>query len=890
MTLDFFEKFRENLEAFPDQNALEVISDAGRESFSYRRVGDEAGKIGRFLERSGIRPGDAVGILMENHPRWGIAFLAAHSAGAVIVPLDVLHSAETLAGLIRHAECKFLIVSQRQAPAWRQIAGHLPSPLPTLVAGEKIEGCAEWDAVLEEPDGGGPPPLAPRQLDDDLAIIYTSGTTGNPKGVVLTQRNVYRNVVEILKVIHARQSDHFLSVLPLYHVFALMTNFIIPLYLGARVTYLLSLEAQRVLKCFQEEGITIFVCVPQFYTLVYRRILQQVESQGFFKRMVFRRLLRLSRFANEHLGFNPGRFLFRPVHERFGRKLRFLGVGGARFDRETAETFRDLGFNLVQAFGMSETAALATVAPPRGRLVGTVGRPLPHTEIRIAEPDEHGIGEVLVRGENVMKGYLKNPAATAEALKDGWLHTGDLGYIDRNGCLLITGRKKDVIVLSSGKNIYPEEVEHFYLSNCPLMKEICVLGMPGGPEASGEERLHAVIVPDVDYLKANQIVNAHDAIRWQLETLSQRLPGYKRVHSFQIRMEPLPVTTTRKLKRFQIQKEVMERSLARAEAPPEEGAPETPLEEKLFEQIRRMKSGASVGRKMSLELDLGFTSLERVELLANVQEAFAVRIADEEAAQILTLKDLVELLDEKLGTAPAGAEEARLSWSELLAAPLEPAQLETLNDILGRRRWFEPLYCLIARCVRLLGWILFRLKFRGLANLPREYPFVICPNHASYIDPFVLACGLPNRVLRRLFFLGGSEHFTGRVRRFLGKLAKVVPISPGQGLQGSLRLAAEGLRRGMVLLVFPEGERSIDGRLKTFRKGPAILASELGAPIVPAGISGAYEVWRRGSDQIRLRAVSVAFGRPIKPAENGKSYDGLNARLWEEVRGLLEHR
>ena len=890
MTLDFFAKFRENLERFPDQPALEVLSDDGRETFTYRRIDDEIRKVSLYFQRAGIRPGDRVGILIENHPRWGIAFLAAQSAGAVVVPLDVLHNAETLAGLIRHAGCSHLVVAAKQVPALRQIQERLSEPLPVLVTGASVGGCADWEAVLAEPCGAVPLPLVERTLDDELVIIYTSGTTGNQKGVVLTQRNIYRNTVEILQLIHVTAEDRFLSVLPLYHVFALMTNFIIPLYLGARVAYLQSLEAQRVLRTFREENITVFVCVPQFYNLVHRRIFQEVQRQGFLKRFLFRRLLALSSLCNVRLGFNPGRAFFGAIHEKFGRQLKVLGVGGARFDSQVVADFRDLGFPVVQAFGMTETAALVTVAPAGGHFTGTVGRSLPHTRIRIEQPDESGVGEVLVRGENVMKGYWKNPEATAEALQDGWLRTGDLGYIDRHGCLRITGRMKDVIVLSSGKNIYPEEVEHFYLSSCPLIKEMCVLGMPGTASGDQEERLHAVIVPDVDYLNAQQIANAYDAIRWHLETLSQKIPAYKRVRSFEVRMEPLPVTTTRKLKRFEIQKLVMEKKSEPAPAAPlPETKPETPAEEKIFELIRRLKEGAAIRREMSLELDLGFTSLERVELLASVQESFGIRVPDEEAARILTVQELTAAVESRLAGEAAG-EGGRLSWRELLVAPLQPEDEGRLNNVLARRRWFEPLYWLIGRTVRLAALILFRARYRGLENLPRRYPYLICPNHVSFLDAFLVACALPYPVLRRMFILGGVEFFSGAVTSFLGKLAKVVTVSPDRGLRDSLRFSAEGLRRGLVLLVFPEGERSIDGALTVFRKGPAILALELNAPVVPVGIVGAYEIWPRGSDRFRLHPVTVAYCKPLQPNKDAESYEEFTARLRDAVGELLRRQ
>jgi long-chain acyl-CoA synthetase len=855
VTLDFFEKFRENLARFPERVAMESISGAGRESFTCRRIAAEAAGIGALLLDRGIRPGDPVGILMDVHPRWGIAFLAVQSAGAVAVPLDILHDHQTLARLIAHAGCRFLIVSSPLRAALEAVQGLLPARLPFLVADETPP--AEVCVCL---------PLVPRNLDDPLMILYTSGTTGDPKGVVLTGRNVYRNVVEVLKMIGPTSEDHFLNVLPLYHVLALVINFIIPLYLGARVTFVRELEARQVVKAFREEGITVFVCVPQFYYLFQRRILQEVERQGPLKRFLFQRLLAVSRFANLRLGFNPGGLLFRAIHQQLGPRLRILGVGGARFDPEVAAFFRDLGFDVVQAFGMTETAALITVAPPKGHAVGTAGVPLPHVEVRIAEPGENGEGEVLVRGENVMRGYHNNPEATAEALRGGWLHTGDLGRIDQRGFLHITGRLKDVIVLSSGKNIYPEEIEKFYQSACPYIREICVVGVPDPAAGRGGERLHAVIVPDFELMKAAGVVSIQETIRWEWENASARLPGYKRVMSLEVRSNPLPLTTTRKVKRFQVRKEVLDRAPAPPAAP--DAAPASPLEEKLFTAIRRVKDAPAIHRSMNLELDLGFTSLERVELWSAIQEAFGVRIPEQEAAGIQTVAELVEVAGRLGAGGEAPAEQPRVSWEE--AFPPGPAA--------------GVLRAAVAACIRLLCRLLFRLRVEGRSNLP-EPPFLLCPNHASYLDPFAVAGALPRGILPKLFFLGDLMYFSGPVTSRLGRWARVIALSAGRGVPAAMRLAAEGLRRGLVLCVFPEGERSIDGTVKEFRPGAAMLASEQGVPAVPVGIRGTWEAWPRGSNRIRLRRVSVTFGPPLDAS--GKTAAAFNAELREAVVRLL---
>jgi long-chain acyl-CoA synthetase len=888
MSLDFFDEFSRNLEKDPDRNAFLTITAAARRSMTYRQVDSEIRKISCYLKETGVQPGDILGILMENDPRWVIAFLAAQSAGAIIVPLDFLHRPETQAYLIDHAECSYLISSEKMLPLLDQIQNRLSSPLPVLVNGNSSGKYAEWDTVLQEVgEKVVPLPLAPRSLDDPLIVMYTSGTTGNPKGVILSARSLYKNVVEGLKIVSITRGDCFLAVLPLYHILSLQISCIVPLYCGSRVILLEVLDAQKILKTIREEGVSVFVCVPQFFYVLYRRIFAEIEKQNWFKRFIFARLLKIARFSWKHLGINLGKRIFPMIHSRFGDEFRLFGVGGARFDPEIAEGLGTLGFEIFQAYGMTETGALATITSPGPGGAISVGQPLPHVEIRIDSPDDDGIGEILIRGENIMHGYLKNPEATAETLdQEGWLHSGDQGYIAEDGNLFVTGRMKDVIVLSSGKNIYPDEIEHFYQNKCPFIKEMCVLGIADTSAAAEQEKLHAVIVPDFDYLKKQQVVNAYEMIRYLLETHSQQLPSHKRVHSLEIWQEPLPRTTTKKIKRFEVQRRVEEGTSV--ETAPEESAwePQDPVEQFVLDQIRQIKSGAAVRPDMNLELDLGFDSLERVEFIANLQDSLGIEIGDTEATELFTVREVVDLARQRESSGSIEAPAAAKSWKEILNADLQEEDRISVTERLRRRPFVEFLFILVSKLDFLLARIFFRLKGEGLENLPRDYPFMVCPNHLSFLDGFLVVALLPARVIRRFFSLGYTDYFSSGIVGWLGRLIKTVPVDPDRNLRQALRLAAEGLKNDLVLCVFPEGERSIDGTLKAFRKGPAILATQLRVPVVPAGVIGSYEAWRRGSSEIKFRPVKIRFGKPIQPFE-GETVEEFNIRLRNAVQELL---
>jgi long-chain acyl-CoA synthetase len=592
----------------------------------------------------------------------------------------------------------------------------------------------------------------------------------------------------------------------------------------------------------------------------------------------------LSRFAWSRLGRRLGRRLFRPVHAPFGDRLRIFGVGGARFAPEVARQLTDLGFVVIQAYGMTETAALATLAPPDPRGVGSVGTAMAHDEIRIDQPDDQGIGEVLIRGENVMAGYYRNPDATHEAIRDGWLHSGDLGYLDREGFLYITGRAKDVVVLSSGKNIYPEEIEHFYQSNCSLIQEICVVGLTEGDQ----ERLHAVIVPDFEQLRREKIVHVYNMIRYMTETLSQRLPAHKRIRSLEIWREPLPRTPTRKIKRYEVEQlvrsgERLEGGTLETSTPSWE--PGDQVEERLAELLKRVKETAEVSSEANLELDIGLDSLERVEFLSSVQERFGIEIPEEEAAALFTFREVAELVRSRVAANLEGGTEHK-SWREILSEPLNPEDAAELSLHVKRRPTAEAVFVAGTWVVWFIARLLLRLRGEGMGRLPGEYPFLLCPNHASYLDSFLVTCLLPSRAARRFCALAYEDYVGGALTGFLSRQFKVIPVNSDANLRRSLRLAAEGLRAGLVLEVFPEGERSIDGRLKTFRKGPAILATAMRIPVVPVGIRGTHEVWPRGSNSIRLHPVRISFGEPLIPAED-ESAEEFNERLREAVGRLM---
>ena len=521
-----------------------------------------------------------------------------------------------------------------------------------------------------------------------------------------------------------------------------------------------------------------------------------------------------------------------------------------------------------------------------------MGKPLPGVEIKI-QPPEAGAqdGEIAVRGPIVMAGYYNRPDVTAQVMQDGWFLTGDLGRMDAEGRLQITGRKKEMIVLASGKNIYPEEIEAHYRQT-PYVKEICVIGLaePGRPTS---ERLFAVIVPNMELMHERKIVNAGDLLRFEIEGLAVGLPPHKRVLGYDIWFEALPRTTTQKVKRHEVERRVREKQAAASniDAPLSEqhqswlGEAHVSIAAGVIQA--RLREGIRVRPDANLELDLGLDSMERVELLTELEQRFSVKVPRATAHEIFTVQQLVEAVRPGEGK-DRRAEKADESWAVLLR-DLPAVTDPVLGGLLERRPVVTPLLFVLSKVVCLaLG----RVRITGRDQLPASGAFIISPNHQSYLDPLFVSGVLPYRVWRELFYVGAVEYFETSFTRWVARTVNLVPVDADSNLVPAMQAGAFGLSHGKVLVLFPEGERSMDGTVKKFKKGAPILAQHLQVPIVPVAIKGIHELWPRNRPfnwRLALpwsgHRITIEFGEPMAFAE-GENYADATARLRERVNEM----
>ncbi len=871
---NFYQRFAAAVERFGQRTAVEVQRRDAVDRFTYAELHSLAESAAAFLAERGLAPGDRCIILADNDARWCAAYLGILRLGAVAVPMDTAYKPKQIATLLHDSGARVILTAQK-------FAGSVREALPLAESHAQVfllhPGEDAFDVV---PFDGSRPAAAlsdcPANADDPAVILYSSGTTGDPKGVVLTHANLIAEIDSVFTVIHLDERDSILGVLPLFHALAQMANLLLPFTIGASVVFLESLNTTELLRALQERGISAFCCVPQFFYLIHQRVSQQVAAAGWARRKIFRALMSLNG-ASRRAGINLGKTLFGRVHAVLGPRMHILVTGGSRFDPKIGADLYKLGLNILQAYGLTETSGAATVMRPNDPNVGSVGQPLPGVEIKIAardsgpDADASRDGEVLIRGPVLMQGYFNRPDANAQALRDGWLYTGDLGYLDSGGRLYITGRKKEIIVLSSGKNIYPEEIESHYLQS-PYLKEMCVMGraLPNEPSA---ERLYAVVVPDMDVMRERKVLNAKEILRFEIESAGIHLPAHKRVLGYEVWNDELPRTTTRKLKRFEIERRVQEGTAGAASSVEDEAPAEITEEEQVWAaqpQVARAltvirdaaKNKDAVRAAANIELELGLDSMERVELLTHLEQMFRVEVPDEVAHKIYTVRELVEAVTRD---ATGDAATTGDTWGRVLADA--PADDPVLAGLLQPKPFFSALLFVVMKLVYVAARVLLRLSVTGLENLPRDGAFLLCPNHQSYLDAFLLVAALPRRVLRKMFFVGASEYFATRPRAWLARKINLVPVDPDANLVRAMQASAFGLRHGKTLILFPEGERSIDGTVKKFKKGAPILATHLKAPIVPVAIDGAFDAWPRGRPPQRLARVSLKFGAPMPPPE-----------------------
>lgn len=830
-----------------------------------------------YLTTSGMKKGDRVAIVSENRHEWCSAYLGIMMAGGIAVPIDAQLGSKEIRNLLDDSEAAFIFCSAKTEP-------HVRSDIRTISFDSdefKEFRCIKRDSEgLDEGEWG-------LSENDIASIVYTSGTTAKPKGVVLTHTNFCSDAIAAIRAGIVNHEDNVLSILPLHHTYPFMCTFLVPLFLGARITYPTGLKGPEILSAVKEEKVTVLVAVPQLLELMRNGITRKFKEAPVIISSLLLLLSKLCGGARRISGINIGKLIFRTAHRAFGDEFRFFACGGARLDPQVMNNLEAIGFTVLEGYGLTETSPIVTFNPIEKRKPGSAGRPFPSVEIKIINPSESGEGEIAIRGPMVMKGYYKNQEATEQVLQDGWFMTGDLGYLDNENYLFITGRSKEVIILSSGKNVYPEDVEREYLK-IPLVREICVSGIE---ERGIVEALHGIVVPNLDYARKEKIGNIYESLRWDINKASMALPPYMRLKGFTLHSEPLPRTQLGKLKRYMI-KELVKGKEERSN---------------IKEEDRELMEDDSGGRVVgcitpllrekipihssdNLELDLGLDSLQRIELVVAIEKSFSIKLPETFASEVQTVGELVLKIKEFIS---AGTPETMIS-KRGVSIELTEDDRKRVGLHQGETEWAVTVFLL-----NIIKWILkifFRFKVKGIDNLPKP-PFIIAPNHCSNLDGFVIASAVPSRVFKILYFQGFQIYFSGWwLLSLFGRLAHAIPIDPDTFLSKAFQLSSYILKNNRILCIFPEGGRSFDGNIMEFKKGIGILALQHGVPVVPALIEGTFDSLPRGAIWPKFKKLELTFGEPLYLSylDLSKKPDGIDEyqffanEVRERVKGLKQ--
>ena len=776
---------------------------------TYAELHESALRCASLLERHGVRPGDRVIIWGSNSPAWVIAFWGILARGAVVVPVDFMSGrerAETIAGLTRSS----LIFQSRLKG---EPLGTAPVTLPMEEFPFTLAG---------HPPATGPVDVEPATL---AQLVYTSGTTGNPKGVMLTHGNLTANLLQVNNHIPVVSLDYaFLSVLPLSHMFEQMGGLLVPLSRGASIVHLQTIKPSALMEAFHEEDIRAVVLVP--------RLLQMLKSSIEWK-MATHRLDRLfARLLATAAGLPAPlrRALFFPIHRSFGRNFTLFVSGGAPLDADLARFWGGMGFRVLEGYGLTECSPVLTASTFDRQVPGSVGLPLPGIEIRLEK------GEVQARGPNIFGGYFENPTATADAFTpDGWFRTGDLGELDPDGWLKIKGRSKELIVTGAGVNVYPDEIEALF-SRIPGVREACVIGLDRGEG----ENVHAVIIPDGSGRKPDEI----------MAEVNSKLDPLHAVTGISIWPEAdFPKTTTLKVQKFKVREQLRTTR---------ENDGETPVADQLTTLVARITGYRTdeVREESFLVADLGLTSIARLELVTGIEQEFRLDLEDTLIGPQTRVSDLRELVRKR----------------EQIAGPRHRFRFWTNSLPIRLFRQFCDL-CLNYPLFRLFV----RLEVHGLEHLDGlDGPVFFIANHLSYLDQPSIMFALPRSRRYRTATAAWAEFFFKNFhnpwqhawKRFtydFGTLAlNLFPLPQASGFRPSLAYMGKLADAGISILLFPEGERSITGRILPFRPGLGLMARELGLPVVPVGIRGVEKVLPRGGNFPKRGTVAVAFGPPLR--------------------------
>lgn len=831
------------------------------QSWSYEEYHKDLNRLSSILKKHGLKKGTNAIVIGENSPEWIIAYNGIMLTGACTVPVDPNIPPSEIESILCTTEAKVVFCSRVYLNLFRNYKEKYDFLERIILLDTRPD---EKEPIFEEYIKAGNEEkeafTSEFKPDDPIIIIFTSGTTGRAKGVVLSQKNFTAIALHGIPRMKADANDTMCAVLPLHHVFGSAACIAAAMCSGMDVVVVPYVKGPLILEALKDKEVTILPAVPKMITLFYDSIMHNVKKKGALLSTVFAGLKTISATAGDTLGEGFRRGLFSSVHKGFGGKLRLIISGGAALNKKYWNGFRLMGFNILEGYGLTETYGPITVCPADDTRLGSVGPVLPDNQIKISEPDESGLGEVLLRGSCIFSGYYKNDDLSKDAFdEEGWFHTGDLGRIDKDNFLYISGRKKDIIVLDNGKNVYPDELEDFY-GTSPLIEEIGIFGITH----KDGEIVAAAIVPSKEIRKNNTVAQATDIIYDELIRLGKNIPVYRRISDFITVYTPLPRTTTRKLKKLELRK--MYNSIKRKSANREISEEQlTVIEVALMETVEFTGILNSIilgspkidphiiNPRSHLEIDLGLDSLKRIELLSQIERRFSITIPEEIFDKMETVGDLVSMVREQTLNGKNVTVESIMGLKErILSDNLESVKFPVSSSIFKKA---SPVLSIISETV-------YNIKSNGSEVLKNnKTPLIFASNHSHIMDVIWILNTLPPALKKHTYYLGDKEVSSFPTLPYMFNRQNFLKLEKSGDPIEMLKVYLAVIRNQKHLIVFPEGAINKNGKMGQFKSGIGLLAKETGASIVPVKITSPSHM--SSSNAVFSNSKAVIFGKPV---------------------------
>jgi len=786
-----------------------------RKIFTYQQIYDHSLSICSYFKARNIGKGDKILIYLPNSSDYVSLLFACALSGVIAVPVDFNSKDEFAEKIYHQVKAKLIFCSIFKQP-------------------QKCKKFyqEEFDSIYDN--------FKPQETNNKLnpkdvfEIVFTSGTTSDPKGVILTNENLYSNVVSSRKLFDFNMGGKaMLSILPLSHLFEQNVGLFLPIGQGVRIVYSQSRKPSKIIEAIKQEKVKTIVSVPLFLESLKEKIEFEAQKQNKLKKLQ----KNLERFSN--YSYPVKRLIFHKIYSKLS-PLKYFITGGAELSQEVEKFWNNLGICVLQGYGLTECAPVLTGNAVNDKKIGSLGKPLEGIEVKIQD------GEIIARGKNIFQGYYNDKEKTHEALKEGWFYTGDLGSFDEDGFLKFVGRKKNIIVSSSGLNVYPEDIEKI-LNLAPEVRESIVLGLDSG------KRLVGCIIPKS---KLNDSQNS-----FLLQRINSKLQPHQILSEIYVwHDDEFPKTSTLKIKRAIVQEAMMsKKTLKKIEK----------SEDKLVNIISEICKISSARIKESSNLvSLGLDSIKRIELAVKIEEVFNLDFNESGINEKSRVSDLRKMIQVSESEKPqSGINFLNSKFFNFLRAPLQGLAI-------------------------LFGKLIFRLDIKGKENLDiikkEKTPVIFIANHVSMLDTFAIYQVLPFSVRLNTFAAAARDFFfKNYITAAFGRLFfNAFAFSRKENVKQSLSDFGEIINRGSNVLIYPEGTRSRTGKLLDFKAGIGIMAWNVNVPIIPIKLSGLYNIMPVGKTFPNFgKRVTLVIGKPLK-FNRTQSFNEITSILHKTLKDM----